>query len=80
MQFFNFHSSIGRNENYIFESDKEVICFVELTEFTRLKYGETKFVVLNEKRPIESLTPDLVNFTLARFLRVRLQGESFSTP
>ena len=68
-------SSTGRNENYIFKNDKEVICITEFSEQTRLKYGETKFVVLNEQRPIEFLTPDIVNFTLARYLRVRLQGK-----
>lgn len=47
----------------------------ESQEPTRLKYGESKFVVLSEKRPIEFLTSDIVNFTLARFIRVRLQGE-----
>lgn len=63
----------GRNANYIFKNDKEVICNTEFSESTRLKYGEAKFVVL-DKRPIEQLTPDLINFTLARFIRVRLQG------
>lgn len=70
-----FHPSTGRNENHIFNNDKEVICMTELSEPTRLKYGESKFVVLSENRPIEFLTPNIVNFTLARFIRVRLQGE-----
>lgn len=47
----------------------------ELAEPTRLKYGESKFVVLSDKRPIELLTPNIVNFTLAQFIRVRLQGK-----
>lgn len=63
----------GRNANYIFKNDKEVICTTEFSESTRLKYGEAKFAMLNQ-RPIETLTPDLINFTLARFIRVRLEG------
>ncbi|CRK93554.1 CLUMA_CG007087, isoform A [Clunio marinus] len=63
----------GRNANYIFKDEKEVICSTEFSESTRLKYGEAKFLVLNQ-RPMESLTSNLINFTLARFIRVRLQG------
>lgn len=50
----------------------EVICSTEFAETSRLKYGETKFVL--SQRPIDSLTSELLNFTLARFIRVRLQG------
>lgn len=69
----NLLTSTGRNSNYIFKNKKEVICSTEFSDSTRLKYGETKFVVLSQ-RLIDSLTPDLLNFTLARFLRIRLQG------
>lgn len=63
----------ARNANYIFKNDKEVICSTEFSDSTRLKYGEAKYFVLNQ-RPIETFTPDLLNFTLARYIRVRLEG------
>lgn len=71
---FNLILLTGRNANYIFKHEKEVICSTEFSESTRLKYGEAKFAMLNQ-RPIETLTPDLINFTLARFIRVRLEGK-----
>ena len=69
----NFQSLTGRSPNDIFKSEKEVICSTEFSGSKRLKYGEAKFVVLDQ-RPNEMLTPDLVNFTLAQFIRIRLEG------
>lgn len=62
------------NANDIFKNEREIICSTEFSGSKRLKYGEAKFVVLDQ-RPSEAVSPELLNFTLARFVRIRLQGK-----
>jgi laminin alpha 1/2 len=59
----------GRNANYTAQT-AEVTCTTQYSESTRLKYGEAKFVVALLRPQLD--TGD--NFTLARFIRMRLQG------
>lgn len=67
----------GQNANYIFKNDNEVICSTAYPESTRLKYGEIK-VHLADGRPSanSTISAELLNFVLARHIRVRLQGKS----
>jgi laminin alpha 1/2 len=66
----------GHNTNYIFKNDNEVICSTEFAEITRLKYGELKVVLYNERPSANSsFSPDLLQFSLTRHIRVRFQGE-----
>lgn len=65
----------SHNANYIFNNEREVICSTEFAESSRLKYGEAKFVVLKDRPMVDGfITAELMNFTLARYIRVRLQG------
>ena len=66
----------GQNANYIFKNDNEVICSTAYPESTRLKYGEIK-VHLADGRPSanSTISIELLNFVLARHIRVRLQGK-----
>jgi hypothetical protein len=65
----------GQNANYIFKSDEEVICSTEFSDSSRLKYGDVKFTTSHQQQPIDSFTPEINNFTLARFIRIRFQGK-----
>lgn len=70
----------GQNANYISKSDEEVICSTEFSsDSSRLKYGDVKFITSHHQRPIDTFTPEIGNFSLARFIRVRFQGESSHT-
>lgn len=74
------YSLPGRNANYISSFVGEVTCTTQYSESIRLKYGEAKFVVMPQ-RVVESASINgaaaadvFNNFTLARFIRIRLQG------
>lgn len=70
----------GQNANYIFKSDEEVICSTEFSDSSRLKYGDVKFTTSHQAhQPIDSFTPEINNFTLARFIRIRFQGKKSCT-
>lgn len=62
----------GQNANYVFRGDDEVICSMEYAESTKLRKGEVKFTT----RPSDSLSPEIVNFTLARYVRIKFQGKN----
>ncbi|XP_040165290.1 laminin subunit alpha-1 isoform X1 [Anopheles arabiensis] len=58
--------------NYIFKSDTEVICSTQFSSLEPLENGEINLSIISG-RPSEMITsPELQNFTLARYVRIRL--------
>uniref|UniRef100_A0A182TRW1 Laminin IV type A domain-containing protein n=1 Tax=Anopheles melas TaxID=34690 RepID=A0A182TRW1_9DIPT len=58
--------------NYIFKSDTEVICSTQFSSLDPLENGEINLSIISG-RPSEMITsPELQNFTLARYVRIRL--------
>ena len=58
--------------NYIFKNDTEVICSTQFSSLEPLENGEINLSIISG-RPSEMITsPELQNFTLARYVRIRL--------
>ncbi|XP_014912106.1 laminin subunit alpha-1 isoform X1 [Poecilia latipinna] len=56
-----------------YRSDTEVICTSYYSRLNPLEHGEIHTSLINGRPGADDLTPDLLNFTSARFIRVRLQ-------
>uniref|UniRef100_A0A3Q2DG06 Laminin, alpha 1 n=1 Tax=Cyprinodon variegatus TaxID=28743 RepID=A0A3Q2DG06_CYPVA len=56
-----------------YRSDTEVICTSYYSRLNPLENGEIHTSLINGRPGAEDLTPDLLNFTSARYIRLRLQ-------
>uniref|UniRef100_A0A3P9NZ57 Laminin, alpha 1 n=1 Tax=Poecilia reticulata TaxID=8081 RepID=A0A3P9NZ57_POERE len=56
-----------------YRSDTEVICTSYYSRLNPLEHGEIHTSLINGRPGADDLTPDLLNFTSARYIRVRLQ-------
>jgi len=60
----------GNNNN----DDDDVKCNTEFAQLSRLKYGEAKVLLQKNRRNHSLLYPEGIDYTLARYIRIRLQG------
>ncbi|XP_058122412.1 laminin subunit alpha-1 [Anopheles ziemanni] len=58
--------------NYIFKSDSEVICSTQFSSFEPAENGEINLSLISGRPSEKTTSPELQNFTLARFVRIRL--------
>ncbi|XP_032407316.1 laminin subunit alpha-1 isoform X2 [Xiphophorus hellerii] len=56
-----------------YKTDTEVICTSYYSRLNPLEHGEIHTSLINGRPGADDLTPDLLNFTSARYIRVRLQ-------
>uniref|UniRef100_UPI0037E85A5F laminin subunit alpha-1 n=1 Tax=Semicossyphus pulcher TaxID=241346 RepID=UPI0037E85A5F len=56
-----------------YKSDKEVICTSYYSRLNPLEHGEIHTSLINGRPGADDLTSDLLNFTSARYIRLRLQ-------
>ncbi|XP_056219655.1 laminin subunit alpha-1 [Seriola aureovittata] len=56
-----------------YKSDTEVICTSYYSRLNPLEHGEIHTSLINGRPSADDLTPDLLNFTSARYIRLRLQ-------
>ncbi|KAM4718072.1 laminin subunit alpha-1 isoform 2-T2 [Anableps anableps] len=56
-----------------YRSDTEVICTSYYSRLNPLEHGEIHTSLINGRPGADDLTPDLLNFTSARYIRLRLQ-------
>ncbi|MEQ2182843.1 hypothetical protein GOODEAATRI_026472, partial [Goodea atripinnis] len=56
-----------------YRSDIEVICTSYYSRLNPLEHGEIHTSLINGRPGADDLTPDLLNFTSARYIRLRLQ-------
>ncbi|XP_049530280.1 laminin subunit alpha-1 [Anopheles darlingi] len=68
--------------NYIFKSDTEVICSTQYSspEPVVLEYGEITLSLISGRPSEKTASPELQNFTLARYVRLRLQRMQSAVP
>lgn len=67
------------NAAHIFSSDDEVICSTKYSKLTPLENGEIQLSLLANRPGLNYSSPELLNFTLARFVRLRLQAMHTAT-
>uniref|UniRef100_A0A182W9X8 Uncharacterized protein n=1 Tax=Anopheles minimus TaxID=112268 RepID=A0A182W9X8_9DIPT len=58
--------------NHIFKSDTEVICSTQFSSLEPLENGEINLSIISGRPSEKSTSPELQNFTLARYVRIRL--------
>ncbi|XP_061877295.1 laminin subunit alpha-1 isoform X1 [Entelurus aequoreus] len=56
-----------------YKGDTEVICTSYYSRLEPLEHGEIHTSLINSRPGADNLTPELLNFTSARFIRLRLQ-------
>ncbi|XP_055540243.1 laminin subunit alpha-1 isoform X2 [Wyeomyia smithii] len=58
--------------NYIFKNDSEVICSTQFSSVEPLENGEVNLSLITGRPSEKTTSQELLNFTLARYIRIRL--------
>ncbi|XP_058446853.1 laminin subunit alpha-1 isoform X1 [Malaya genurostris] len=58
--------------NYIFKNDSEVICSTQFSSVDPLETGEINLSLITGRPSEKTTSQELLNFTLARYIRIRL--------
>lgn len=64
----------ANNGKYIFQHDQEVICSTQFSKVVPMENGEIHISLVNGRPGANTSSIDLLDFTLARYIRLRLEG------
>ncbi|EAT47381.1 AAEL001477-PA [Aedes aegypti] len=62
----------AHSANYIFKNDSEVICSTQFSSVDPLESGEINLSLITGRPSEKTTSQELLNFTLARYIRIRL--------
>lgn len=62
----------AHSANYIFKNDSEVICSTQFSSVDPLESGELNLSLISGRPSEKTTSQELLNFTLARYIRIRL--------
>nr|XP_029715798.1 laminin subunit alpha-1-like [Aedes albopictus] len=62
----------AHSANYIFKNDSEVICSTQFSSVDPLESGELNLSLITGRPSEKTTSQELLNFTLARYIRIRL--------
>lgn len=62
----------AHSANYIFKNDSEVICSTQFSAVDPLENGEINLSLITGRPSEKTTSQELLNFTLARYVRIRL--------